>query len=335
MQAAVEGRPGWRRRGQEYHGPCPVLDVGRDCCWLGPGDGSGGVRVGCRRCGAGGALSSLDVRAHLDALCGPPSGGSGGPAGRPARPARPKPPAVLPDAVWRESGPVPGSPGLEYLERRGVWPGRPPGSVRWLTASGAGRVRLYPRLPVGASGALVYRFAAPGELGAVRAVQVEAVDAGGARLDRWRYWDRGLGLEVERRTKRPSVAGSDTDGGRRVFLSGPAAAPAPGVHVCEGPLDALGLLALEALGLVDLGGSAVIGVAGTSGLQTAAVAAWSGPVTIWPDGDGPGRGAAAVLAAALERDGRGRVTIRRQAPGEDIACWAADAAAEREAMRDG
>ena len=334
VQAALEGRPGWRRRGQEYHGPCPVLDVGRDCCWLGPGDGSGGVRVGCRRCGAGGALSGPDVRAHLDALCGPIPD-SGGPARPPAPRPKPKPPAVLPTAVWLESGPAAGSPGQVYLERRGVWPGHPVGSVRWLTGSAAARIRLYPRLPVGASGALVYRFAVPGELSAVRAVQVEAVDADGARRDRWRYWDRALGTEVERSTKRPSAIGSDTDGGRRVFFVPSARAPAPGVHVCEGPVDALGLVALEARGLVDLGGSAVIGVAGTSGLQPAAVAAWDGPVTIWPDGDGPGRGAAAVLAAALERDGRGRVTIRRQAPGEDIGRWAADAAAEREAMRDG
>ena len=338
VQAALEGRPGWRRRGQEYHGPCPVLDVGRDCCWLGPGDGSGGVRVGCRRCGAGGALSGPDVRAHLDALCGPPPSRDGGLDGRQPRSAAPKKPkraAVLPDEAWRESGPVASGPGLEYLERRGVWPGYPVPSVRWLTASAAARIRLYPRLPVGASGALVYRFAVPGELGAVRTVQVEAVDADGTRRDRWRYWDRALGIEVERSTKRPSAAGSDTDGGRRVFFVPSARAPAPGVHVCEGPVDALGLVALETRGLVDLGGSAVIGVAGTSGLQPAAVAAWDGPVTIWPDGDGPGRGAAAVLASTLERDGRGRVTIRRQAPGEDIGRWAADAAAEREAMRDG
>ena len=173
--------------------------------------------------------------------------------------ALPTPPALLPDAVWRESGPVAGGPGLEYLERRGVWPGYPVPSVRWLTASAAVRVRLYPRLPLGAAGALVYRFTVPGELGAVRAVQVEAVDADGARLDSWRYWDRDLGLEVMRPTKRPSVAGSDTDGGRRVV---PLAPSAPGVHVCEGPVDALGLVALEARGLVDLGGSAVIGVGG-------------------------------------------------------------------------
>ena len=73
---------------------------------------------------------------------------------------------------------------FEYLERRSVWPGYPVPSVRWLAAAAAVRVRLYPRLPLGAAGALVYRFTVPGKLGAVRAVQVEAVDAHGARLDR-------------------------------------------------------------------------------------------------------------------------------------------------------
>ena len=100
-----------------------------------------------------------------------------------------------------------------------------------------------------------------------------------------------------------------------MFLVPPPGRRRPGSTSARGPVDALGLVALEARGLVDLGGSAVIGVAGTSGLQAPAVAAWSGAVTIWLDGDGPGRGAAAVLAAALERDGRGRVTIRETSPG--------------------
>ena len=108
---------------------------------------------------------------------------------------RPKPPAILPDAVWRESGPVRGAgPGLEYLERPSVWPGYPVPSVRWLTASAAVRIRLLPAPAPRRLGALVYRFTVPGELGAVRAVQVEAVDAAGARLDRWGY----LGSESRR-----------------------------------------------------------------------------------------------------------------------------------------
>jgi len=86
---------------------------------------------------------------------------------------QPKPPALLPDAVWRESGPVAGGPGLEYLEHRGVWPGYPVPSVRWLTASAAVRVRLYPRLPLGALGGAGRRGghvrpAGAGERGVVR-----------------------------------------------------------------------------------------------------------------------------------------------------------------------
>lgn len=102
------------------------------------------------------------------------------------------------------------------------------------------RVRLYPRLPLGASGALVYRFTVPGELGAVWAVQVEAVDADGARLRQLAV--QGSGPQ----TKRPSVAGSDTDGAVGCSWCPSARAPAPGVHVCEGFVDALGLVALEA-----------------------------------------------------------------------------------------
>ena len=90
--------------------------------------------------------------------------------------------------AWLRSELISRTDRLEYLERPG--PANPVPSVRWLTASAAVRVRLYPRLPLGASRALVYRFTVPGELGAVRAVQVEAVDADGTRLDSWRHWDR-------------------------------------------------------------------------------------------------------------------------------------------------
>jgi hypothetical protein len=78
----------------------------------------------------------------------------------------------------------------------------------------------YPRLPLGASGALVYRFTVPGELGAVRAVQVEAVDADGARLGTSASVGhrldglRGFPLGGGRLSLRPSVeVGLHRDGG--------------------------------------------------------------------------------------------------------------------------
>ena len=57
VEAALQGRPDWRRIGVEWHGPCPVTLAGRDGAWFGAGSGSGGVRCGCRHCGdAGGRL---------------------------------------------------------------------------------------------------------------------------------------------------------------------------------------------------------------------------------------------------------------------------------------
>ena len=69
LEAALQGRPGWRRVGREYHGPCPVSGAGRDCCFASEGR-AGGVAVGCRRCGNGGRFDSESLIAHLAALGG-------------------------------------------------------------------------------------------------------------------------------------------------------------------------------------------------------------------------------------------------------------------------
>ena len=72
VEAALQGRPDWRRVGVEWHGPCPVDGGGRDCAWFAPGSGSGGVRAGCRRCGdGGGRLDGEALRSHLAAAIGP------------------------------------------------------------------------------------------------------------------------------------------------------------------------------------------------------------------------------------------------------------------------
>ena len=96
------------------------------------------------------------------------------------------------------------------------------------------------------------------------------------------------------------MTGSDFGGGRRVLVVASAGDPdRGGVHLCEGPLDALALVHLARLGAVDLAGAAVIGAAGTSGFTAAAVASWPGPVTLWPDSDAAGsRGGRAVAPGA-------------------------------------
>ena len=91
-----------------------------------------------------------------------------GPRRRPRRPGRPRPPRrALRTSPLVAGGPDGRRPGpaaaaaeaargpAPDAERRSVRPGYPVPSVRWLTASAAVRIGLYPRLPLGASGALV------------------------------------------------------------------------------------------------------------------------------------------------------------------------------------
>ena len=268
---------------------------------------------------------------------------SGRATGTPARrgPGRGPTRLALPfPNIWRAGVPADRTAGADYLVRtRRVWPAdlALPAAVRWLPADRAAALR--PRLPDRAAGALLYRYA-DGADGVT--VACEAVTLDGAALD-----FGGAG-------KRPNLNGSrwDGDGGRRVFVArgivtrvrdrrqgrgnptgevesvrGPH-----GVHVCEGPVDALALVHLAELGAVDLAGAAVIGVQCAGRMLPGAVADWPGPVTAWPDPNEAGERAAGRLAAALP--GRVRVRWRAAGPGRDVADWAAEAALEREAVRD-
>ena len=69
------------------------------------------------------------------------------------------------------------------------------------------------------------------------------------------------------------------------------------VHVAEGLADALAIAPRE--------GGAALAAGGTAGFPWLAVVlgTLSTPVTIWPDGDGPGRIAATKLLATLTRRG--------------------------------
>ena len=364
VEAALQGRPGWRRIGAEYHGPCPVTLAGRDGAWFGAGSGSGGVRCGCRHCGdAGGRLDGEVLTAHLAAV----AGGEADPRG-PLRAVKRLPrstdgliterthsqrgdgAADLAAAVWRAGVEADGTPGRTYLHGRGAWPG-PVAALRWLPASAAGELR--PRLPDGAAGALLYRFAVQCE-GATAAVQCEAVNDGGERM----AFGGGVG-------KRPSVTGSDFDGGRRVFVArlpmqagrvrggggsddggnggelfdhDPDVTTVAGVNLAEGPIDALALATLAAGGIERraLGDRPILAAAGAGGWRTAAVADWPGPVTLWVQSDDEGQSALAGLRLARALRRQGRAVRRMVAPaGMDWADVAAVEAGEREAIRNG
>ena len=315
LEAALQGVAGWRGGGREYHGPCPVSAAGRDCCFASEGR-AGDVALGCRKCGGnGGKLDSESFLAHLAALVGETARHVAAHATT-DRAAIATTPSALPGRAWRASEPVDGTPGHTYLVARRVWPAgeRFPASVRWLPAASARRVGVRPRVPDGAAGCVVYRFGSPGEAD-TNAAQLEAVNAHGERVP---FGAAG---------KRPSVAASAFAGGRRVFHAGGDGDQ--GVHLVEGPLDALALVHLARLGAVELAG-AVLGAQGTPGF-TASACPGRGPVVLWPDGDGPGERAAVRAKRALRRAGRD-VAIRLC--GSDVTAWAVEFTSEREAIQD-
>ena len=301
LEARLAGRPGWKRRGREYHGPCPVSREGRDTCWFAAG-AVDAVRGGCRRCG--GRLEGRDLAEHLAALgarewtAGAGALRSPRPARRPARRLEPAP-AVLPAAVWRAAVALK-RPGLEYVARRLGCEPIVPAAVRWLPAAAAAAIPpdvegRRPAVPGGAAGAVVYLFAGAGDSSVAAAVQLEAVDADGRRVP----WGRDG-------VKRWSIPGSDFAGGGRVFVAAPGR-PGCGAWVCEGPLDAL---AVAARVWPFLDGAAVLGVAGVSGFQPAAVGSILGPITLALQGDGDGVASGRVLERRLGRVGRSVRVVR-------------------------
>ena len=318
LEAALQARDRWRRVGREYRGPCPVTGAGRRGAWFAPGR-TAAVVGGCHKC-------NESFAAHLAAVRGEPARHVAPQHATTARPA--SPPSDLAARLWRAAEAPEQTPGARYLEQRGVRLAgeRFPASVRWLSGDVARRVGIQPQLPPGAAGCVVYRFGSPGEAD-TGAAQLEAVNTDGVRVTfyPWRPEDD--------RAKRPSVSGCTFDGGRRVFRA--AGDPDLGIHVCEGPLDALAVIHLERLGVLTLNGAAVYAAAGTSGFTRRACPGQAA-VTVWAQDDKAGVLAAARLARELERRKRPWV-IRRPAEGLTGLDWAdvaREEQAEREALRD-
>ena len=199
--------------------------------------------------------------------------------------------------LWGRSRPVPASPehpARRWAVRRHLWPpGEPwPDSVRWLAQAGGGSLV--------ACFAPVAGWAAPdGGVPAPSGVHLVHVDPEGRpRKDRGGLGKRSRGSM----TGAACVIGGPLDGAGRV-------------HVAEGIADALAIAA-------RCGGSA-LAAGGTSGFEPLArpLARLHVPVTVWPDGDTPGRLAASRLALALEARGIA-ATVARVPDGEDPASLA-------------
>lgn len=321
LEGHLRARPRWRRIGREWHGPCPMHGIGTHTCWFAEGDRTP-VRGGCRKCG--GRLSSRGFREHLTAIVGDLAAASAGGDHITVKcapvPTRPDP---LPGRVWSASTALlPDSPGFAYLRARGVVDpsARAVPSVRWLSLRAAVAVRCAPRLPAGCVGALVYRFAGPGEA-ETWAVQFEPIDQNARRLP---CSMRGVPI------KRPSVAGSSFALARRVFVACPGT-DGKGCWLVEGPLDALAVCRLSDLGRLSLNGAAVFGVAGVPG-GFRARACWArGPVVLAPDGDKAGIDAAVQLGTELALQNR-RYVVSRPSYGSDWSDLAHDDCVEREGI---
>ena len=331
LEGHLRARPRWRRIGKEWHGPCPVREIGKNTCWFAQGDRAP-VRGGCRKCG--GRLSAADFKEHLTAVLGdlPAATAASGKAPAVRASAEVSP---LPGRVWSASVPLaPDSSGFRYLRSRGVVGAtdRVPASVRWLSLRAAVAVRCAPRLPAACAGALVYRFAGPAEA-ETWAVQLEPVAASGRRIE---CPVRGGVI------KRPSVAGSSFAFGRRVFVAA-RGVDGRGCWLVEGPLDALAVCRLDALGQLcrldaagrlrpqPLAGAAVFGVAGVPGGFRARACWVPGPVVLAPDADEAGLNAALHLGAELGVERRSSV-VTRPPYGTDWSDLAHDIGIEREGI---
>ena len=334
LEGHLRARPRWRRIGREWHGPCPVQGIGKNACWFAQGARTP-VRGGCRKCGT--RLSPAAFKKHLAAIVGDLGVASSTTQVRPSAARcetfhRQDP---LPGRVWSASVALrTDCPGFRYLRRRGVvdFSGRVPSSVRWLPLRAAASVRCAPRLPATCAGALVYRFAGPGEAETC-AVQFEPVDEDGCRIA---CTVRGSVI------KRPSVAGSSFDFGRRVF-SAAGGADGKGCWLVEGPLDALAVCRLDAVGELGrrapdgrmhrppLDGAAVFGVAGVpAGFR--ARACWApGLVVLAPDADKAGLVAAVQLGLQLKARKRSYI-LSRPDYGTDWSDLAHDICIEREGI---
>ena len=276
---------GWRRVGREWHGPCPVLGVGKDTSWVRPADLiPDGVLVGCRKCAP---LTVADRRAHVEALC-PDAVASAHVCESLAAPPEPVlTPAADISHLWRAAGSPERTVGALYLRVvRACWGFKPfPPSVRWLSSDSWGFSFIRPEPPAAAAGLLVYGFRGLADR-QVAAVQVEAISSAGRRIP----WP-------PQNAPRVSLAGSRFDSGRQRFEV--VEAGTERLFLVEGPISAMAASLL----FPELAqGWSIAGVAGWSGFRRQAVGN-ARVVRICPDGDLDGQRAVDRLVDDLLASG--------------------------------
>ena len=278
---ALAARPGWKRVGREWHGPCPLTNKGQDTCWARAADRiPDGVLFGCRNCQP---FTDDDRRLHVEALSIDAVVVVDSPGLDARREALPLQVSGLVRSVWTAGISVERTPAAVYLrERRGCWGSGPlPPSVRWLPSGSPPYAAVRPVPPARAAGLLLYGFRGLNDR-VVASVQLEAITRSSDRLP----WPPTGAPRV-------SVAGSRFDAGRQRFEV--LSSPSDRLFLVEGPLSALVAPAVFPELLDDW---SVVGVAGWGGFKRAAVGA-ARTVRICPDGDADGQRAVSKLAEDL------------------------------------
>ena len=273
---------GHRRKGNEFHGPCPSCG-GDDRCWIKDADEAPGkALITCRRCDSNHELSkAISAVAGTDSTrtpsspstrpSPPPLRGGVGTEGKERSPEEAKPFSPELAAVWELAKPT-SAPLRAYLMRRQVWtrPDAHP-AIRWLPDGALPGLRI----PPGVAGAVVYRFEIRGEL---VGVGLDAIRKDGTHPDE--RWRRTIG------TKKGAV-----------FYARKVPDPAVFVRVAEGELDAIALL--------DSYSEDEIRAAGMDSNLAAACADPEGRIVfVHADNDPAGRHAADYAAMDLAREGR-------------------------------
>ena len=312
-----------RREGREWKCPCPLCG-GDDRFHIGEKP-NGEALVGCRVCMDGqpdGQRRFIEAVQQVFPERYPLSQGQ--PRTRQDGPTAKRRPAISDQrsegkaattpaqaaAIWRAGIEATGSLAHAYLARRLAWPPAEcghtlPRTVAFLPKAAAPPCVLLPRA---CAGAVVFRLeSAQGKL---QAVQLEALDGHGRRLQPQRF----------RRNFGP-LAGAWF----RVDVDRPA-----GVVVVEGPVDALAAAWLRP-------GLAAWATCGTAGLATLTAskiqaAGWQGPVKIISDPDAKGRTAAREAEAALNKAGWDVELILRPNNDSDVADELAGAIQEKAAI---
>ena len=297
------------KRGSEWCGPCPLCG-GKDRFHVRDADGR--ALVGCRGC-IDGRLQE-DRRRQYSKLLREVFGNAGDlvtanafTSRRRSSETRSRTDAARADLalsvarrIWDAGIKADGTPAHRYLVGRMVWPpnGVGPGlpaSVRWLARDAAPAAvpgAQWFGLPPACAGAILYAFA--GADGRIRSVSLDALDAGGARMEK--RWRRTFGCK----------AGA--------LFAVPPIGESTGVFVlCEGEVSALAAAWLHP-------GARCIATGGTAGMANVCLSGREHqPARIEIESDGDRRGEDAARKARDRLEAAGFVVHVEWRPNGDVA----------------